>query len=104
MKYRNAVAFSLLFLCSCERKQTVSGVVVDKTTGTPMIGVRISLNAPAHMITHTDSIGGFLISSSSRGFGRHSPMKLYWNKEGYKQALRLYDTNVPNDTIWMEHQ
>ncbi len=72
-----------LVMSGCDCIQNVSGKIVDKTTGKPVVGITVAKNNTSDKFTTTDSTGYFKLKGISGGRGC-PPMEVIIAGGGYK--------------------
>jgi hypothetical protein len=78
------ILIGLTFLTSCDCYQQVSGTVVDKETGSPLVGVIVYNKNKQWNKTTTDTTGHFELSNVSGGF-RCPPMTVIAKLKNYNK-------------------
>lgn len=96
------LSVSILFLISC--KQKIEGIILDKSTKTPMDGVAVSehsiiLNSYPYPYQQSNRYGFFSFTKESRN------LILYFWKEGYTELRVEFDNDhiskTSRDTIYL---
>ena len=86
----------LIIFSSCASQRPVSGTILDKETGNPVIGAKIYNKAKTYESDFSDSLGQFYFLSP-RSLLTIRPIKVIIEKESYKPAQIKYRNIEPKD-------
>jgi len=82
--YKTIFFSFIFFLTACDSYQKVNGVIVDKSTGLPLQGVKVYDKNKTYHTIETDSLGKFEISKISGGLNPE-PIVLVIKHDGYTE-------------------
>lgn len=107
MKKLTTIIFTALALTSCNCVQQVDGIILDRETKEPIDGVIIKSKkgTKVQFSTQEEIIsdnGRFKYYSKSSADSDCGTFDLSFSKEGYKTIDKTFDTNVSNDTTYIE--
>jgi 5-hydroxyisourate hydrolase-like protein (transthyretin family) len=97
----------LLFLCSCQGRFVVSGVVIDKASGKPLDRVEVTALDEVHtkginmasVFTATD--GRFKLSYPEQEIKEKVKLPFLFQKEGYGSVTEFFPRESGGDTIFL---
>lgn len=100
---------SLTVIYSCDCIQSVHGVVIGSTSGSPVDSVNVSRYYKGEVVfyglnndTHTSEDGYFEFNGMTGGIFRCPRLELYFERDGYSVVKKFPSCCTTNDTIYID--